>query len=82
LAEGVWITIGIPAWAAAALVGIGDAWPGARLPQRTLLWVEAQTHRGPAVRAITANHHDEDKDDGEHDDQSRRCDENRLIIDE
>jgi hypothetical protein len=52
------------------------------LAQRTLLWIESQTHRGTTVRAIAANDHDKDENDGEYDNQSRRRDENRLIIDE
>jgi hypothetical protein len=49
------------------------------LPQRTLLRIESQAHRSATVRAIAANHHDEDQDDGEYDDQSRRRDEYRLV---
>jgi hypothetical protein len=49
------------------------------LSQRTLLRIEPQAHRGATVRAIAANHHDEDQDDGEYDDQSRRRDEYRLV---
>jgi hypothetical protein len=44
-----------------------------------LLRIVPQPHRGATVRAIAANHHDEDKDDGEHNHQSRRRDENGLI---